>query len=196
MIATRPLRPDDGATLERLFGANGACGGCWCMFWRSSGKDFRAGKGDANRAAFLGKVAGGAVRGVLAFDGDEAVGWCGAGPRDDFPRIAAGRSFRKDPPPGTWSVNCFFVPARRRSQGVATALLGGAIALATSAGASSLEAYPVTPKADGRLPAAFAYTGVAAMFATAGFRPVSPGAKTWVRALRDGTFTGSPAGAG
>ncbi len=29
-----PLTPELWPALERLFGAHGACGGCWCMWWR------------------------------------------------------------------------------------------------------------------------------------------------------------------
>ena len=29
-----PLTPERWADLEELFGENGACGGCWCMWWR------------------------------------------------------------------------------------------------------------------------------------------------------------------
>jgi hypothetical protein len=41
-------RWDDFAT---LFGHNGACGGCWCMFWRLKRPDFLRGKGDGNKNA-------------------------------------------------------------------------------------------------------------------------------------------------
>jgi hypothetical protein len=36
-IETRELAPGLWADLEALFGGNGACGGCWCMYWRLSG---------------------------------------------------------------------------------------------------------------------------------------------------------------
>ena len=43
--AILPARPDDWDDLARLFGARGACGGCWCMWWRLARADFVRGKG-------------------------------------------------------------------------------------------------------------------------------------------------------
>jgi hypothetical protein len=31
---TRWLTPDLWPALEDLFAGKGACGGCWCMYWR------------------------------------------------------------------------------------------------------------------------------------------------------------------
>ena len=48
------LSPASGsrwADLEALFGERGACGGCWCMFWRVPRKQFDAGKGAKNKSA-------------------------------------------------------------------------------------------------------------------------------------------------
>ena len=105
MFTTRAIGADDWPVIERLFGANGACGGCWCMYWRVSPAAFREGKGDGNRAAFEGLVRTGRASGVLAFDGDAAVGWCAAGPRGDFERVVRHRTLGRDAPENTWSVN-------------------------------------------------------------------------------------------
>ena len=45
-----PLTPDRWADFETLFGERGACGGCWCTFWRVPAVGVRGGKGDGNRA--------------------------------------------------------------------------------------------------------------------------------------------------
>ncbi|HEB84575.1 MAG TPA: N-acetyltransferase, partial [Bacteroidetes bacterium] len=29
-----PLSPERWGDFEALFGERGACGGCWCMYWR------------------------------------------------------------------------------------------------------------------------------------------------------------------
>lgn len=134
MITTRALAPDDGPVIERLFGANGACGGCWCVFYRVSGPEFKAGKGDVNKARFLALVRDGVASGVLAFDGERPVGWCAVAPREQFARIVRGPSYRKDAPAGTWSLNCFYVPRAERDKGVATALLAAAVELAFARG--------------------------------------------------------------
>ena len=33
-LTIRLLTPDDWSILTKLFGSNGACGGCWCMWPR------------------------------------------------------------------------------------------------------------------------------------------------------------------
>jgi hypothetical protein len=41
-----PLTPDRWDDFEELFGSRGAYGGCWCMWWRTTRKEFEAFKGD------------------------------------------------------------------------------------------------------------------------------------------------------
>ena len=76
----QPLTPYRWRDLEALFGPRGACGGCWCMWWRLRPKDYKAQKGAANRQAFRELVAAGPPPGLLAYDGGRAVGWCAVGP--------------------------------------------------------------------------------------------------------------------
>lgn len=45
----RPLSAEFWPAFEELFGANGACGGCWCMVWRVPSKEWDARKGSRNR---------------------------------------------------------------------------------------------------------------------------------------------------
>lgn len=176
-LTVRALRADDWALVERLFGSNGACGGCWCMHWRmEKGADWGREKGARNRRALERLVQADSVHAVLALAEDEPVGWCCLGPREDFARLGRSRVLRFESPPGTWAVVCFFIPARWRNRGVASALLAGAIELARQRGAPALEGYPVQDKSDGskRYPATFAYTGVPRLFERAGFRDVTP----------------------
>ena len=175
-ISTRPLNRNDWPIIERLFGPNGACGGCWCMLWRADrgGKAFEARKGEPNKRAFKKLVAGGQVFGVLAFHEDQAVGWCSVGPREDFPGLERSRVLQTDWRETTWSVTCFFIPTRWRHRGVAVALLREAVNVARDHGAGELEAYPVTPSKSGghEIPGAFAWTGVQRLFERLNFRPL------------------------
>lgn len=167
-IMTRPITSEDWTTFERLFGKNGACGGCWCMLWRvpRGGKLWASSKGEPNRRAFRKLVRTGTAKGCLAFVGDEAVGWCSVAPRGDFPRLATVKALQTDWDERTWCVTCFYIPARWRNQGVATALLKQAVKLARSGGAKTLEGYPVRPSksSKGPIPPVFAWTGVNALF--------------------------------
>lgn len=173
-ISTRPLARSDWPVIETLFGANGACGGCWCMWWRvpMGGKAWDAAKGAPNKRAFRSLVESGQASGLLAFSGDQAVGWCALGPRADFPRVERSKVLARDWGHGTWSLNCFYVPARWRGRGVATALVSSAIAHARKQGASELEAYPQAVADGARQAGAFVWTGVPSLFEAHGFMPV------------------------
>ena len=70
-----------------------------------------------------------------------------------------------------WSVVCFVVPSQHRSQGVARALLDGAIAFARKSGVRLLEAYPVDKR--GRQNDDSLWFGTQHMFEDAGFREVA-----------------------
>jgi GNAT superfamily N-acetyltransferase len=188
-LTTRALRSGDWPVIESLFGANGACGGCWCMWWRvpMGGKTWDAAKGAPNRRAFRRLVESGAASGVLAFCGDEAVGWCAVGPRADFPRIERSKALARAWGDGTWSLNCLFVPARWRGCGVATALVAAAVDYARSEGAREIEAYPQALKPGERQPDAFVWTGVPSLFRAQGFRRLhatTRGRTLYLRALR------------
>jgi len=177
-LRVRPLRRNDFGVIERLFGPRGACGGCWCMAWRSEfgGKRWRASLGGPNRIAFARLVPPGEVHGVLAFEGSEPVGWCSIGPRGDFPALERSRVLQTEWTPTTWSVTCFFIPTKHRGKGVATAMLEAAVELARKRGASAVEGYPQKALASGApLPGPFAWTGVPGLFERCGFERLNPG---------------------
>jgi GNAT superfamily N-acetyltransferase len=172
-ITERPLGTDDWPVIAELFGANGACGGCWCMWPRvpRGGKLWQECKGDRNREDFRRLVEAGEVHGVLAFVGERPVGWCSFGPRGSFPRLDTVRALRHDWADGTWSIVCFYIRAPWRRHGVASRLLEAATARAFALGAEKVEGYPVLPKQpDVPAPAAFAWMGVPALFEAAGYR--------------------------
>jgi len=116
-IRTRRLTSADWDDVEKLFGDKGACGGCWCMYWRlpRGGKLWEENKGKKNRKALRQLVNGGQVRAILAYDGDKPVGWCAFGPRSDFPRLQRVRALPKDFSRTTWSVVCFFIDKEYRT---------------------------------------------------------------------------------
>ena len=172
-IITRPLTPHDWPAVAELFGENGACGGCWCMWWRmpQHGRAWQEAKGAGNRRSLEALVRGGHQHAILALVGDQAAGWCSFGPRESFPFLARSRALAREAPPGTWSVVCFFIATRYRGQGLGTVLLHAAAERALALGATEVEGFPVVPHAD-RVPAAFAYTGLPAQFEAAGFKPL------------------------
>ena len=174
-ISTGPLGRGDWQSVETLFGPRGACGGCWCMWWRVPvhGKAWQAVKGEPNRVALRQLIEAGRVHAVLAFADGAPVGWCCLGPRGDFPHLERSSALAvRDRPDGLWAVVCFFVPPQWRRRGVAARLLEGAVDLARERGGRVLEGYPARV-GEKPLAGAFAWTGVPALFEAAGFRPLA-----------------------
>ncbi|MGH8627143.1 MAG: GNAT family N-acetyltransferase [Gammaproteobacteria bacterium] len=163
-----PLTPDLWPALEDLFGEHWPVNGCWCMYWRI-GNNYRKKPSDANKAAFCELVKSGPPPGLLAFDGDVAVGWCQLTPRDALPWLdRTWRLKRVDHVP-VWSLSCCYVRKGYRKRGVTSALIAAALDAAKRAGASALEAYPL----DANLTPSTSHTGYASTFARAGFKIVA-----------------------
>jgi GNAT superfamily N-acetyltransferase len=177
----RPVDAERWTELERFFGPNGAYAGCWCTYFRRRGSDFEAGcrdKGRGNREFLARLTRGGGVPGLLAYEGDEPVGWVSVGPRPQFGRVLRSPTLRPglakadDPADDSvWSLVCFWIPRRHRGHGLAAQLLDAAVAYAESGGATVLEAYPVDTGGQ-KAPANSVYTGTLPMFLDAGFREV------------------------
>jgi len=79
-----PLKIERWGDFEKLFGKRGACGGCWCMWWRLKRSEFERQKGDGNKQAMKRIVASGEVPGIFAYAGGEAVAWCSVAPRENY----------------------------------------------------------------------------------------------------------------
>ena len=171
----RDLTPRLWPELERLFGKNGACGGCWCMWWRiEKGERWHEVKGAPAKRRFRALVRAGRANGVLAFEGGEPVGWCAYQRRVELPRLDRAPSLACDDAERVWSLPCFFVKAGWRGKGVARGLLGAALGQLRRRGAGVVEGYPVKPPRPGeRMPGAFVWTGTPGLFRAAGFRPAA-----------------------
>jgi len=178
LLTCHPLTPDRWNDFEALFGRNGACGGCWCMLWRLPRKQFDIQKGDLNHAAMKALVESGAEPGLLAYHRGEAVGWCALAPRADYPALERSRILKPVDEQPVWSVSCLFVHRKYRKQGVATALLNSATSHVQHRGGNILEGYPVEPRGDKEIPAAFAWTGIPSAFLSAGFHEVARRSET------------------
>jgi GNAT superfamily N-acetyltransferase len=171
------LTPKRWPDLEKLFGERGACGGCWCMAWRHRRADFEKGKGDGNKRAFRKLVAGNARPGILAYDGNEPIGWCALAPRKVYSYLERSRVLAPVDDQSVWSITCLFVARPYRRQGVSVRLLKAAADLARKKGAKIVEGYPVEPYSRA-MPAAFAWTGLVSAFQKAGFKEVLRRSKT------------------
>jgi len=167
-LRVRPLTPDLWPSLVDLFGEKGACNGCWCMYWRI-GPAYRKRPRDLNKQDFVEIVENGPPPGLLAFDGDLAVGWCQLTPRDGLPWLDRARRLKRIDRVPVWSLSCFYVRKGHRRKGVTRALIAGAVDAAKRAKAPALEAYPL----DGDKSPSSTSTGYKTTFARAGFKVVA-----------------------
>ena len=87
-LSFKILTPNQWEDFVELFGERGACGGCWCMLWRLSRKQYGQQKGNGNKSAMKALVDSGEVPGILAYFGTKAVGWCAIAPRERYPAFA------------------------------------------------------------------------------------------------------------
>ena len=140
-LEIRPLTPDLWPDLEDLFGKKGACNGCWCMYCRI-GSAYRRRPAAKNKAAFRAIVKRGPPPGLLAFDGDRAVGWCQLTPRDELPALDRSWRLKRVDELPVWALSCFYVRIGYRRQGVTKALISEALKVAKRVKAPALEAYP------------------------------------------------------
>lgn len=114
---------------------------CWCLSYRIPSKENLALRG-TERADKVAELIRQGPPGVLAYDGQEVVGWAAVHPR-------AGTSFAKSrtiphvDDPDVWSVWCIRVQPGHRGQGISHALLAGAVDFARQSGAPAIEGYPV-----------------------------------------------------
>jgi GNAT superfamily N-acetyltransferase len=166
-LSFRPLTPDLWDDFEHLFGPRGACGGCWCTFWKLRGKAYEENTGEPARQMQKSVVDSGIVPGLLAFTGDEPVGWIAVEPRSAYERLAHSRILKPVDEAEVWSVTCFFVAKQARRQGLTVELLKAAVKYVKEQGGKIVEGYPVDT--DKEMPAAFIYHGTASAFHQAGF---------------------------
>ncbi len=168
-----PLTPSRWRDLEELFGERGACGGCWCMWWRLKRSEWEKKRGAGNKRALKKMVKSGAKPGLLAYVEGKPVAWCALAPREDYPVLERSRPLQRVDERPVWSVTCFFVAKPFRRRGVTVELLRAAAGYARKRGARILEGYPVAPKKGARWADPFVYTGHVSAFRRAGFREVA-----------------------
>jgi len=169
-LTVRPLTLELWPALEDLFGKSGASNGCWCMYWRL-GPGYHERLRELNKEALRDLAASGRSNGLLALDGDLAVGWCDLAPRAELEWLAHARGLGPVDDLPVWSVPCFYIRRKYRGQGITGVLIDAAVEHAAANGAPAVEAYPVdtsVPSHTGNL-----YTGIASVFAGHGFAVVA-----------------------
>jgi GNAT superfamily N-acetyltransferase len=176
-LTFHPLTIDRWRDLESLFGERGACGGCWCMWWRLKRSEFEQQKGKKNKAALKKIVKSGQVPGILGYWKGKTIAWCSLGPRETFPALERSRVLKRIDDKPVWSIVCLFIAREFRKRGVSSAIIKAAVAYAKGKGARIVEGYPIEPK-KGKWPDAFVWTGVPSAYLKAGFKEAHRGSPT------------------
>lgn len=175
-ITVRPLTPDRWPDLEAVFEARGCsiARGCWCMYYRESGRQdlppgvtARTVRKERLRALALADP----PPGLIGYRGKVPVGWVTLGPRSDYAKLQRSPVMKPVDDLPVWSIVCFVVPAQYRHQGVAAALLEGAVRYARRRGARILEAYPIDKSEPARDD--WLWHGAMSMYGKAGFVEVA-----------------------
>ena len=183
-LTIHPVTPDRWPDMQKLFGPRGACGGCWCMFWRQTRSEYEKFKGEPNRLSMQVLIESGEIPGLLAYLSSPMentpavpVGWVSVAPRPNFSALERSRVLKPVDDLPVWSIVCFFVPRKFRRQGITVQLIRAAVHFASSNGAKIIEGYPVESRS-GSIPDAFAYMGLPSAFEKAGFREVARRSET------------------
>ena len=186
-----PLTPARWDDFEAVFRSPGCsvARGCWCMYYRRSGEPAArpngVTRGEANRREMKALVDGGEVTGLIGYREGEPVGWISLGPRHRFAKLERSPVMKPVDARPVWSVICFVVPSAYRHEGVARALLDGAIGYARKRRVRVLEAYPVDRRGPARDDSL--WFGTRRMFEDAGFEVVArrkPGRPVMRKTLR------------
>ncbi len=163
-----PLTPERWKDLETLFGERGACGGCWCMWWRLKRSQFEKQKGLENKKALKKIVDSGEIPGILAYTNGQPIAWCSVAQRRTYPVLERSRILKRIDDETVWSVVCFFVAKSFRRKRVTVKLLRAAIKYVSEQGGKIVEGYPMEPRKS-QMPNAFAWTGLVSAFRKTGF---------------------------
>jgi GNAT superfamily N-acetyltransferase len=171
MLMIRPAsRFEDVAAILNPSGNERAC---WCLAYRVTSAEYSALRGEARAERVRGLCADEPAPGVVAYDGDTPVGWCGVSPRSSMERLVRSRTMPPLDDLPVWSVVCFVVRSPYRRSGVSAALLAGAVDHARSHGAPAVEGYPVDPEG-ARINSSAAHVGTTSLFEAAGFERIRP----------------------
>ena len=187
-LTFEPLTKKNWNKFVQLFGNKGACGNCWCMYYRLKKADFHEGKADEGNKTTMKKIVWeGKPTGLLGLYEGQAIAWCAFAPREDFIKLENSRVHKRIDDKIVWSIPCFFIDKNFRRHGVSVELLKGVVKYAKQNGIKIIEAYPAIPTQE-KLPDTFAWIGLYKSFERAGFQIVDRTSKNrpMVRYYTDG----------
>ncbi|GGE91160.1 GNAT family N-acetyltransferase [Mycetocola zhadangensis] len=177
-IAVIPVTDAPWRDTQAVFGTRGDPSSCWCQYFKMDNAEWKTASRDTCEPLLKEQVRElSPPPGLIAYLGDEPVGWCAVEPRINYPRLGRGKVVQASPEPvddpTVWAVTCFVVRVGFRKKGIATTLLAAAAEHARAHGARVLEGYPVDPAQREKISSAELYYGIVSQFTANGFREVA-----------------------
>lgn len=169
-LEIRPLTEDRLDDFAAVVNPNRREQHCWCLSHRLGAREIKERGGGQRLEAMRSLSNEDIAPGIIAYQGDEPVGWCSISPRAQIPLLDRSKLIRPVDELEVWSIICMVVRTGYRRQGINRRMVEGAVEYARKLGAPAVEAYPVDP--EGRMDLTMAFVGTRKMFQAAGFEVV------------------------
>jgi GNAT superfamily N-acetyltransferase len=178
-----PANRASWADLQAVFGTTDYPGRCYCQHYKTLDCHWSS-LSQEERCRRLGEQTqcdnprARTTSGLVAYYGQEPVGWVAVEPRTAYPRLPKVRtvwSGRQEDTAddGVWAVTCFVTRKGYRRRGITYALAAATIGFAREQGARALEAYPMITSPGKEITWGELHVGSRQVFADAGFIEVS-----------------------
>lgn len=171
--------------LAAIFGTRGQAAVCWCQRYKlARGEAFKHHPPEERAARFRRQTACGdpdapRTSGLVAYLGDEPVGWCAVEPRPAYEGLLRvyrtpwqGRDEDRTDA-SVWALTCFVIRAGYRRRGISRLLARASVDFARARGARALEGYPMRSVPGEDITWGEEHVGFSSVFEAAGFREVS-----------------------
>jgi GNAT superfamily N-acetyltransferase len=135
-VTATPLTIAHWDKVERLFATSSGVNACWCM-WPKRRRGTHEPDRKANKAAIKALLESGRSPGLIAIEGERAVGWCAIGPRESYPQYEQATRQR-----ASWAIPCLYVDPAADRRRVARVLIEAAVRLASANAAMAVEGPP------------------------------------------------------
>ena len=182
-LSVIPASQASWADLQAVFGTADYPGMCYCQHYKTRDCHWSSLSGEERHRRLREQTRCDDPRarttsGLVAYLGQEPVGWVAVEPRTAYPRLPkvrtvwSGRQEDKTDD-GVWAVTCFVTRKGYRKRGITYALAAATVGFARDQGARALEAYPMITSPGKEITWGELHVGSRQVFADAGFTEVS-----------------------
>lgn len=140
--------------------------GCYCYFYHyGNDEQWFQRTAEDNRMSAIKAIEEGKMRGYLAYNDGQPIGWCNANDKNNYERLRANNEIWDERDEKVCSIVCFIIAPEYRNKGIASQLLDVICDDCSKMGYDYVEAYP----RKGELSSAGHYHGPLSMYMKAGF---------------------------